>query len=92
MGRSRFGRLGVVGHVGAGFVNPGWRGRLALELANHGPHTVVLTAGETRIVQIVFLELTTPVETPYGERADARYQDQDGVVRPRETEPRSGTE
>lgn len=80
-GRSGLGRLGVVPFVGAGFVNPGWRGKLTLELVNHGPHTIVLEPGETHVIQIVFIYLTSPVEVPYGDQPNAKYQDQQRVSR-----------
>lgn len=91
-GRSRFGRLGVVPYIGAGFVNPGWQGRLALELTNHGPHTVVLTPGETKIIQIVFLRLTGPVETTYGEQRESKYQYQDRIRTVDQTTTDTGSE
>lgn len=80
-GRSGLGRLGVVSYVGAGFVNPGWRGRLTLELVNHGPHTIVLKPGETYIIQITLMNLTSSVDVPYGDQPNAKYQDQERVAR-----------
>lgn len=80
-GRSSFGRLGVVAHTGAGFINPGWRGQLTLELTNTGPYTVVLRPGETRIIQVAFLRTASPSRHPYGEQGDEKYQDQMGPQR-----------
>lgn len=77
-GRSGYGRLGVVPHNGAAFVNPGWSGRLTLELTNHGPHTVRLLAGETCPLQIVFLRLGSTPNVPYGERSTETVRDSDG--------------
>jgi dCTP deaminase len=89
-GRSGLGRLGVVPYVGAGFVNPGWEGKLTLELVNHGPHTVVLEPGKTYIIQIAFVNLTSPVEVPYGDQPNGKYQGQRTVSRSLLLQPGQG--
>lgn len=55
-GRSSLGRLGITAHVTAGWIDPGFLGRITLEVANHGPWSVVLEAGR-RICQVVFLQV-----------------------------------
>jgi dCTP deaminase len=78
IGRSSFGRLGIVANTGAGYVDPGFEGQLTLELTNHGPFTVVLRPAEIRIIQVVLFATTSAAETPYGERLDSKYQKQVG--------------
>lgn len=64
-GRSSLGRMGLLIHITAGYVDPGWRGRLTLEIANVSPYTLVIRPGQ-KICQISFMELTSPVQRPYG--------------------------
>lgn len=64
-GKSSLGRMGLLIHITAGYVDPGWRGRLTLEIANVSPYALVLRPGQ-RICQISFMELTSPAERPYG--------------------------
>lgn len=64
-GKSSLGRLGLLIHSTAGFVDPGWGGRLTLELANILNLPITLYAGMP-VAQISFMQLTTPVERPYG--------------------------
>lgn len=78
IGRSSFGRLGVVPYTGAGFVDPGFAGELTLAFSNNGPFTVVLHPGSMRVVQLYLVALTSASERPYGRRADSKYQDQAG--------------
>jgi dCTP deaminase len=77
-GRSSLGRLAVVVHATAGFVDPGYRGQITLELSNLGTAPVALRPEEMRISQIVLTELSSPAEVPYGEERGSKYQDQDG--------------
>lgn len=79
-GRSSIGRLAVVVHATAGFVDPGFDGRITLELSNLGRLPVKLYPG-SRISQVVFHELSSRAERPYG-AADrgSKYQHQDGAV------------
>lgn len=82
-GRSTFGRLGITVHVTAGYVDPGFRGTITLEIYNCGPVTVELCPGE-RIAQLVFERLSTRARTPYGAPgSNNKYQDQIGVTAPR---------
>ncbi len=78
-GRSSIGRLAVVVHATAGFIDPGFEGEITLELANLGNCAVKLYPG-MRISQIVFHELKTPAERPYGSERGSKYQGQGGPV------------
>lgn len=64
-GKSSLGRVGLLIHATAGLVDPGWEGRLTLELMNLAPFPITLFAG-MKIGQISFIKMTTPVDTPYG--------------------------
>jgi dCTP deaminase len=76
-GRSSLGRLAVVVHATAGFVDPGYRGQITLELSNLGTAPVALTPG-MRVSQLVFTELSSRAERPYGSDRGSKYQDQAG--------------
>ncbi|MBR1611446.1 MAG: dCTP deaminase [Methanobrevibacter sp.] len=64
-GRSSMGSLGVTMHVTAGFIDPGFEGKITLEISNIGAMPVALYPGQ-RVCQIVFETMTTPSEIPYG--------------------------
>ena len=75
-GKSSLGRLGLLIHSTAGFVDAGWDGHLTLELSNVANLPIVLTPGMP-IGQISFMRMTTPVERPYGSPGlGSRYQGQ----------------
>jgi len=76
-GRSSLGRLAIVVHATAGLADPGFQGRITLELSNLGTAPVALTPG-MRISQLTFTELTSPAERPYGADRGSKYQDQSG--------------
>lgn len=77
-GKSSLGRLGLVVHSTAGFVDPGWRGRLTLELSNLTKLPIKLWHG-MKVSQISFMQLSSPAEHPYGSRAlGSKYQGQMG--------------
>jgi dCTP deaminase len=76
-GRSSLGRLAVVVHATAGFIDPGFRGKITLELSNLGTAPVALTPG-MRISQLVFTEMKSPSTRPYGAERGSKYQDQSG--------------
>ncbi|WP_419918827.1 dCTP deaminase [Candidatus Poriferisocius sp.] len=77
-GKSSLGRLGLLIHSTAGFVDAGWNGRLTLELSNVATLPITLYAG-MRIGQISFIRMTTPADNPYGSaEAGSKYQDQTG--------------
>ena len=64
-GRSSMGRLGVTMHVTAGFIDPGFEGKITLEISNIGAMPVALYPVQ-RVCQIVFETMTSPSEMPYG--------------------------
>ena len=75
-GKSSLGRLGLLIHSTAGYVDPGWHGRLTLELSNVANLPIVLTPG-MKIGQISFSQMTTAVDRPYGHPdLDSKYQGQ----------------
>jgi len=77
-GKSSLGRLGLLVHATAGYVDPGWTGKLTLELSNQSQMPIALYYG-MRIAQISFIELTTAVDRPYGsEELGSKYQGQTG--------------
>jgi len=78
IGRSSLGRLDVVIHKTAGFIDPGFRGEITLEIENEGQHPVKLYAGD-RVCQIWFTPVSG-VETPYGEERGSQYQGQSGAT------------
>ena len=78
-GRSSFGRLAVVVHATAGFIDPGFEGQITLELSNLGRCAVLLYPG-TRISQVVFHTMTSPAERPYGPARGSKYHGQVGPV------------
>jgi len=75
-GKSSMGRLGLLIHSTAGYVDPGWRGNLTLELSNVANLPIALYFG-MKIGQISFLALTSAVERPYGSpELGSKYQGQ----------------
>lgn len=77
-GKSSLGRIGLLIHSTAGFVDPGWRGRLTLELSNVARLPIALYPG-MKIGQISFLRLSTPAERLYGSpELGSKYQGQSG--------------
>lgn len=75
-GRSSMGRLGVTMHVTAGYVDPGFEGRITLEISNIGTMPVALYPGQ-RVCQLVFETMTTPAELPYGHpKRNSKYMKQ----------------
>ncbi|AWX33521.1 MAG: dCTP deaminase [Methanosphaera sp.] len=77
-GRSSMGRLGITMHVTAGYIDPGFEGRITLEISNIGKMPVALYPGQ-RVCQIVFETMTSPSAKPYGhEDRDSKYMRQTG--------------
>ena len=77
-GKSSLGRLGLIIHSTAGFVDPGWDGHLTLELSSVATLPIKLYHG-MKIGQLSFLNLTTAADRPYGTPGlGSRYQRQDG--------------
>lgn len=77
-GKSSLGRLGLLTHSTAGFIDPGFAGHITLELSNAANLPITLWPG-MKIGQLCLLRLTSPAEHPYGSaRAGSRYQHQRG--------------
>jgi dCTP deaminase len=77
-GKSSLGRLGLLIHSTAGFIDPGWDGHVTLELSNVAnlPITIYYAM---KIGQLSFVQLTEPAETPYGaDGLGSKYQGQAG--------------
>jgi dCTP deaminase len=75
-GKSSLGRLGLIVHATAGFVDPGFRGTLTLEITNLTRVPIKLYSG-LLIAQLSFMTLDAPAERPYGSEAlGSHYQDQ----------------
>jgi len=78
-GRSSMGRLGLTMHVTAGFIDPGFEGKITLEISNLGKMPVALYPGQ-RVCQIVFETMTSRAEKPYGHPdRDSKYMGQNKV-------------
>jgi dCTP deaminase len=77
-GKSSLGRLGLLTHATAGFIDPGFCGHVTLELSNVATLPIKLWPG-MKIGQLCFFRLSTPAEHPYGsEQYGSRYQGQRG--------------
>jgi dCTP deaminase len=77
-GKSSLGRLGLLTHSTAGFVDPGFSGHVTLELSNVATLPIKLWPG-MKIGQLCFFRLTSPSEHPYGsDKYGSRYQGQRG--------------
>jgi dCTP deaminase len=75
-GKSSIGRLGLIVHATAGFVDPGWKGTLTLELNNLTRVPIKLYPG-LLIAQLSFMALDRPAERPYGSpELGSHYQGQ----------------
>lgn len=82
-GKSSLGRLGLVVHSTAGWIDPGFKGNITLELSNNSPLPLILYAGML-IGQLAFMTVTTPVSKPYGsEGLNSRYQNSKGTIESR---------
>jgi len=77
-GKSSLGRLGLMTHSTAGFIDPGFSGHVTLELANVATLPIKLYPG-MKIGQLCYFRLTSPAENPYGsQKYGSRYQGQRG--------------
>ena len=78
-GKSSWGRMGIMVHVTAGFIDPGFRGKITLEIVNVGSTAVAMTTGQP-IAQITFDELSRLPTNRYGNTTvlGSHYQGQDG--------------
>ena len=80
-GRSSLGRLGIIVHSTAGFVDPGFSGTITLEISNLNRMPIALYPC-MRICQIAFEQMTSPADTPYHKKPFSKYQ---GQVLPEES-------
>jgi dCTP deaminase len=77
-GKSSLGRLGLLIHSTAGFIDPGWDGHVTLELSNVANLPITIYYG-MKIGQISFVQMTEAAESPYGSSAiGSKYQGQAG--------------
>lgn len=77
-GKSSLGRLGLLTHSTAGFIDPGFSGHITLELSNVANLPITLWPG-MKIGQLCLLRLSSPAEQPYGSSAlGSKYQGQRG--------------
>ncbi|TFD07497.1 MULTISPECIES: dCTP deaminase [unclassified Cryobacterium] len=77
-GKSSLGRLGLLTHSTAGFIDPGFSGHVTLELSNVATLPIKLWPG-MKIGQLCFFQLSSPAEKPYGSSEyGSRYQGQRG--------------
>lgn len=77
-GKSSLGRLGLLTHSTAGFIDPGFNGHITLELSNVANLPITLWPG-MKIGQLCLFRLTSAAEHPYGsQKAGSRYQGQRG--------------
>ncbi|ACZ32189.1 deoxycytidine triphosphate deaminase [Xylanimonas cellulosilytica DSM 15894] len=77
-GKSSLGRLGLLTHSTAGFIDPGFSGHVTLELSNVATLPILLWPG-MKIGQTCFFRLSSPSANPYGSGASgSRYQGQRG--------------
>jgi len=82
-GKSSLGRLGLLTHSTAGFIDPGFSGHVTLELANVANLPIKLWPG-MKIGQLCFFRLSSPAEHPYGSaKYGSRYQGQRGPTQSR---------
>lgn len=78
-GRSSLGRLGIIVHSTASIFEPGWKGKVVMEMGNMGRMPVVLYPG-MRICALTFEELTTQVDVPYSKKKSAKYVNQNSPI------------
>lgn len=78
-GRSSLARLGLMVHVTAHRIDPGWSGSIVLECFNSGKLPLALRPGMT-ICALNFETLSGPAARPYNKRASAKYRDQHGPI------------
>jgi dCTP deaminase len=77
-GKSSLGRLGLLIHSTAGFIDAGFSGHITLELSNVANLPITLYPG-MKIGQVSFLQMTTPADVPYGSaKVGSKYQGQRG--------------
>lgn len=79
-GKSSLGRLGLLVHITAGFIDPGFKGKITLEMYNLNKSPIILRAGKP-ICQLSMTRLSSPAAYPYGHpKLGSKYQDQREVT------------
>lgn len=79
-GKSTWARKGLGVHITAGFIDPGFKGQITLEMYNFSVHPITLIAGQP-IAQLVVARLSSPAESPYGSKGlGSKYQGQTGAT------------
>jgi len=78
-GRSSLARLGLMVHVTAHRIDPGWSGNIVLEFFNSGKLPLALRPN-MKIGALNFELMTGPADKPYNKRSDAKYKEQSGAV------------
>ncbi len=78
-GRSSLARLGLMVHVTAGRIDPGWKGQVVLEFYNLGKMPLALKP-EMIICALSFETLSNPAKRPYCSRENAKYKNQQGAI------------
>ncbi|MCD6229566.1 MAG: dCTP deaminase [Candidatus Diapherotrites archaeon] len=81
-GRSSLGRIGVIIHATAGYIDPGFEGQVTLEITNLGKVPVALWPG-MRVCQLSLFTMNVPAERPYGASRNSKYNGQKGPVESR---------
>lgn len=82
-GKSSLGRIGLVIHSTAGYIDPGFRGQVTLEISNLSNLPIALYK-DMKIGQFSFTVMTSPAEVPYGSpKLGSRYQNQKGTTESR---------
>ncbi|MBF4577123.1 dCTP deaminase [Frondihabitans sp. VKM Ac-2883] len=91
-GKSSLGRLGLLTHSTAGFIDPGFSGHVTLELSNVATLPIKLWPG-MKIGQLCYFRLSSPAENPYGSSVyGSRYQGQRGPTASRSFQNFSATD
>ncbi len=78
-GRSSLGRLGLIIHATAGFIDPGFEGQITLEMQNIGNQPLLLRPFQ-RICQLCFMKMSKEPVVPYSKKKDNKYHGQFGAV------------
>jgi dCTP deaminase len=88
-GRSSLGRLGIVVHSTASVFDPGWNGKVVMELGNLGRMPVALYPG-MRVCALTFEELSSEAEVPYTKKKTAKYKRQQTPLPSKIAEDKNG--
>mgnify|MGYP000224031410 CR=1 FL=1 len=89
-GRSSLARLGLMVHVTAHRIDPGWSGQIVLEFYNSGKLPLALRP-KMKIAALNFETMSSSADRPYNKRVDAKYKDQKGAVASRISEDKRST-